>query len=52
MTARAAGTPDYVRSTTANSKADPVEDTELFNKIFDEIYEQYQKEHTTEEITS
>ena len=50
MSARAAGTPNYVGSATANSKAGPVEDTDLFNRIFDDIYEQYQKGYMTKEI--
>ena len=42
VTPRAAGT--------ANSKAGLIEDTELFHKIFNKIYEQYQKGYTTEGI--
>ena len=43
MTIVEVGTADYVRSTTANSKASPVQDIDLFYKIFDEAYEQFQK---------
>ena len=50
ITTRVACTPDYVGSDTSNSKAGPVNDTNLFDKIFDEIYEQYQKGYTTWEI--
>ena len=39
MTAGVAGTDDYGGRAVAFSKADPVEDTELFSKIFDEVYE-------------
>ena len=50
MTARAAGAPDYIGSATAHSKGGPVENTNLFNKIFAEVYEQYPKGFTTKEI--
>ena len=48
--ARAAGTHHYVGIAIDNSKSSPVEATDLFNMIFDELYEQYQKGYTTEEI--
>ena len=34
----------------ADSRTGPVEETYLFNKIFDDVYGQYQVRHTTEEI--
>ena len=41
---------NYIGSTSADCKAGPAEDTELFNIIFDEVSEQYQKGYITEEI--
>ena len=50
VTTRADDTVDYVGSNTTYNKAGPIEDTDLFNKIFDEGYGHYQKEDLTEEI--
>ena len=49
-TTRAAGTVDYVGSATADSKASPVEDSDLFNKILDGVYEKYPKSALYREI--
>ena len=35
---------------TADSRADPVGDTDVLTKIFDEVYEQYKKGYTTKKI--
>ena len=43
-------TTDFACSKTAGSRAGPVEDTDIFKIIFEEVYEQYQQWHTTEDI--
>ena len=42
-----AGKVDYSGSVRTDNKAGPVEDTHLYNEIFDEVYEQYQNGHIT-----
>ena len=37
-------------SNTAESVAGPVDDTEMFTKLSDEVFQQYQKSQMTEEI--
>ena len=49
-TARALGAADYVGGDAAHSRTGHVEETNLFTKIFDKVYEQFQKGHTTEGI--
>ena len=47
---RANATSDYAVRAIADCEGGPFEDADLSNKIFEEVYEQYQKRHTTEEI--
>ena len=49
-TTRAADIANYTRGNTAISIPGHVEDTDLFTKIFNEVYDQYQQGHLTEEI--